>query len=57
MTMMLFYLPNFLRDQWFSQRRRVAKGPIELTRLSDYILRDIGVARPPTSTRARSGLS
>jgi hypothetical protein len=26
-------------------RRRVAKGPIELTSLSDYILRDIGVAQ------------
>jgi hypothetical protein len=45
MTMMRFYLPNFLRDQWFSQRRRVAKGPIGLTSLSDYILRDIGAAQ------------
>jgi uncharacterized protein YjiS (DUF1127 family) len=44
MTMMRFYLPNFLRDQWYSQRRRVTEGPIELTNLSDYILRDIGVA-------------
>jgi hypothetical protein len=44
MAMMRFYIPNFLRDPWYSQRRRVAKGPIELTSLSDYILRDIGVA-------------
>src|ERR1700675_4119940 len=34
MTMMRFYLPNFLRDQWYSQRRRVAKGPIELATTS-----------------------
>jgi hypothetical protein len=45
MTMMRFYLPNFFRDQWYSQRRRVARGPVELTALSDYILRDIGVAQ------------
>ena len=44
MTMMRFYLPNFLRDQWYSQRRRVAQG-VELAALSDYILRDIGVAQ------------
>jgi hypothetical protein len=37
--------PNFLRDQWYSQRRRVAHGPFELTALSDYISRDIGVAQ------------
>jgi hypothetical protein len=45
MTVMRFYLPNFLRDQWFSQRRRMAKGPFELASLSDYILRDIGAAQ------------
>jgi uncharacterized protein YjiS (DUF1127 family) len=45
MTMMRFYLPNFLRDQWYSQRRRLAQGSVELTALSDYILRDIGVAQ------------
>ena len=45
MTMMRFYLPNFLRDQWYSQRRRLAQGPVELAALSDYILRDIGVAQ------------
>jgi hypothetical protein len=45
MTMMRFCFPNFLRDQWYSQSRRVAKGPIELIALSDYILRDIGVAQ------------
>jgi hypothetical protein len=44
MTMMRFYLPNFLRDQWYSQRRRLAQS-VELTALSDYILRDIGVAQ------------
>jgi hypothetical protein len=45
MTAMRFYFPNFLRDQWYSQRRRFARGPVELTALSDYILRDIGVAQ------------
>jgi hypothetical protein len=45
MTMMRFYLPNFLRNQWYSKRRRLAQGPVELTTLSDYILRDIGVAQ------------
>ena len=45
MTMMRFYLPNFLRDQWYSQRRRLAQGTVELDALSDYILRDIGVAQ------------
>jgi hypothetical protein len=44
MTMMRFCFRNFLRDQWFSQRRRLAQGPVELAALSDYILRDIGVA-------------
>jgi uncharacterized protein YjiS (DUF1127 family) len=43
MTMMRVYLPNFLRDQWYSPRRRFGKGRIELTSLSDYILRDIGI--------------
>jgi len=43
MTMMRFYLPSFLRGQWYAQRRRLAKGCIELTNLSDYILRDIGM--------------
>jgi hypothetical protein len=38
-------LPNLLRDQWYSQRRRVAHGPVELTVLSDYILRVIGAAQ------------
>ena len=45
MTMMRFYLPNFLRDQWYSQRRHLAQAPVELTAISDYILRDIGVAK------------
>jgi hypothetical protein len=45
MRMMRFYLPDFLRDQWYSQRRRLAQGPVELAALSDYILRDIGVAQ------------
>jgi uncharacterized protein YjiS (DUF1127 family) len=45
MTTMRFYFPNFLRGQWYSQRRRFARGPVELTALSDYILRDIGVAQ------------
>jgi len=45
MTVMRFYLPNFLRDRWYSQRRRLAIGSVELTSLSDYILRDIGVAQ------------
>ena len=45
MAAMHFYLPNFLRDQWYSHRRRLAQGPIELASLSDYMLRDIGVAR------------
>jgi uncharacterized protein YjiS (DUF1127 family) len=45
MTMMRFCFPNFLRDQWYSQRRRFAQGPVELSALSDYILRDIGVAQ------------
>jgi len=45
MTTMRFYFPNFLRDHWYSQRRRLAQGPVELTALSDYILRDIGVAQ------------
>jgi hypothetical protein len=44
MSTMRFYLP-FLRDQWYSQRRRLAPGSVELTALSDYILRDIGVAQ------------
>ena len=43
MTMMRFHLPTFLRDRWYSPRRRLGKGRIELTRLSDYILRDIGM--------------
>jgi hypothetical protein len=45
MTVMRFYLPNFLRDHRYSQRRRPAKGGVELTGLSDYILRDVGVAQ------------
>jgi hypothetical protein len=45
MTTMRFYFPNFLRDQWYSQRRRSAKGSIELTAISDYILRDIGMVQ------------
>ena len=43
MTMMRFHLPNFLRNRWYSSRRRLGKGRIELTSLSDYILRDIGM--------------
>ena len=43
MTMMRVYLPTFLRDQWYSPRRRLGKGCVELTSLSDYILRDIGM--------------
>lgn len=45
MSTMRFYLPNFLRNQWYSQRRRFAQRSVELTALSDYILRDIGVAQ------------
>jgi uncharacterized protein YjiS (DUF1127 family) len=45
MTTIRFYLPSFIRGQWYSQRRRVAQGPVELAALSDYILRDIGVAQ------------
>jgi hypothetical protein len=45
MTVMRFYLPGFLRTQWYPQRRRQAEGSIELTSLSDYILRDIGVVQ------------
>jgi len=45
MTMMRFYLPNFLHDQRYSQRWRLAQGSVELTALCDYILRDIGVAQ------------
>ena len=45
MMMICFCFPNFLRDQWYSQRRRLAQGPVELTALSAYILRDIGVAQ------------
>jgi uncharacterized protein YjiS (DUF1127 family) len=45
MTMMRFYLPSFLRGQWYPQSRRAAQGPVELTALSDYLLRDIGVAQ------------
>jgi hypothetical protein len=44
MTTMRFYLPRFLRNQWYSQRGRVAQEPAALAALSDYILRDIGVA-------------
>ena len=45
MTMMRVYLPTFLRDQWYSPRWRLGKGRIELTSLSDYILRDIGMGQ------------
>jgi hypothetical protein len=41
MTVMSFYLPSFLRNRWYPE---LAKGSVELASLSDYILRDIGVA-------------
>jgi uncharacterized protein YjiS (DUF1127 family) len=43
MTMMRFHLPTFLHDRWYSSRWRLGKRRIELTSLSDYILRDIGM--------------
>jgi uncharacterized protein YjiS (DUF1127 family) len=54
MTMMRFYLPNFFRGQWYSPRWRFGKGRIELTSLSDYILRDIGVDQLKRGRRVHS---
>jgi hypothetical protein len=48
MTMMRFYLPSF--------HRRPAKGCIELTNLSEYMLRDIGMDQLKRSRRVHTNV-
>jgi hypothetical protein len=56
MTLMRFYLPTFLTYQRYSPLRRPAKGCIELTSLSEYMLRDIGMDQLKRSRRVHTNV-